>query len=137
MATKKATTKKAAVKKTVAKKSTPKKTVAKKAIAKKATAKKASVVSRSTGEKRSSVSRYTPQTTQVIERVNSAKGMSVEDVAAHVIKGKMGTGRDRDDALHQAGHDPIVVQKEVAKQLNAAKPTPQSLPRTKRGSSWT
>lgn len=64
---------------------------------------------------------------------------TTEEVAEEVHAGKFGTGRDRDDALRQAGHDPEVVQKEAAKLRAAAKPEPTRLPipNNRRGSSWT
>jgi hypothetical protein len=72
---------------------TAKKTVAKKAVTKKTTAKP-------TGS----------------QTGDPAEGL-VANAAGEVIKGKMGTGRERDIALRAAGHDPVAVQKEVARQL--------------------
>lgn len=41
---------------------------------------------------------------------------AIESVATEVLNGKWGTGRERDDALRKAGHDPAKVQKEAARQ---------------------
>lgn len=130
-----ATTKITTTKKTVAKKTT----AAKKTVTKKTIAKKPSVVGRSTGEKRGTVTRYTGQSRQVAERVTEAEGLSLEKAATHAMQGRFGTGRDRDDALRQAGHSPAAVQREIAKQTAAAKPGVNKLPipNNRRGSSWT
>lgn len=152
----------ATAKKTVAKKTTAaKKTAAKKTTAAKRTARVSgskvgdpaeglvapaenpvippSIVGRSTGEKRGTVARYTTQGRQTVQRVNEAQPMSLEEVAAHALKGKMGTGRDRDDALRQAGHDPAEVTKMMNKLTKDAQPPKQTLPipNNRRGSSWT
>ena len=134
MAAKKAPAKKAAPKKTAAKK-----TAVKKAPAKPKVVKKESVIGRSTGEKRGTVARYTNLSRQLTSRVSEASPMSLEQVASHAMKGKLGTGRERDDALRQAGHDPSAVQKEIARQQAAAKPEKSTLPipNNRRGSSWT
>jgi hypothetical protein len=101
--------------------------------------KKPSIVGRSTGEKRGTVARYTTQSRQTEARVSEARTMSLDEVAAHAIKGKMGTGRDRDDALRQAGHDPAEVTKLMAKLSKESQPEASSLPipNNRRGSSWT
>jgi hypothetical protein len=101
--------------------------------------KKGGVVGRSTGEKRGTVARYTTQGRQTEARVSEARTMSLDEVAAHAMKGKMGTGRDRDDALRQAGHDPAEVTKLMAKLTKESKPeaTKLRIPNNRRGSSWT
>lgn len=98
----------------------------------------ASIVGRSTGEKRGTVARYTTQGRQTVQRVNDAQGLSLEEVATLAASGKMGSGRDRDDALRQAGHDPAEVSKEMAKQAKAdrAEPSKLPIPKNRRGSSW-
>ena len=105
------------------KKATTKKVVAKKTSAKKATTKK--VVAKG------------PSGPQVGDEAEGS--VHAADVAPAVLAGKFGTGRDRDDALRQAGHDPATVQKETAKLRAAAKPEPTRLPipGSRRGSSWT
>jgi hypothetical protein len=40
----------------------------------------------------------------------------ISNVAKEVIEGKWNSGRERDDALRLAGHDPLLVQQEVARQ---------------------
>jgi len=101
--------------------------------------KKPSVVGRSTGEKRGTVARYTTQGRQTEARVSEARTMSLDEVAVHAMKGKMGTGRDRDDALRQAGHDPAEVTKLMAKLTKEKQPEASTLPipNNRRGSSWT
>jgi len=101
--------------------------------------KKPSIVGRSTGEKRSTVSRYTTQGRQTEARVSEARTMSLDEVAAHAMTGKMGTGRDRDDALRQAGHDPAEVTKLMAKLSKESQSEAKTLPipNNRRGSSWT
>jgi hypothetical protein len=42
----------------------------------------------------------------------------LEAVAQEVLAGKHGTGRERDISLRTAGHDPLAVQREVAKLRN-------------------
>jgi len=96
-------------------------------------------VGRSTGEKRGTVARYTTQGRQNAQRVSEARPMTLEQVAVHALKGKMGSGRDRDDALRQAGHDPAEVTSLMNKMSKAAKPEAKKLPipNNRRGSSWT
>lgn len=64
---------------------------------------------------------------------------AIEEVAQEVHAGKWNSGRERDDALRQAGHDPEAVQKEAAKVRAALKPEKARLPipNSRRGSSWT
>jgi len=160
---KKTTAKKTTAKKTTAKKTTAKKTTAKKTTAKKTTAAKRiasasgsqvgdpaeglvapaelkpSIVGRSTGEKRGTVARYTIQGRQTAARVNEARTMSLDEVAVHALTGRMGTGRERDNALRQAGHDPVKVTKLMAKLNKEAQSEVKRLPvpNNRRGSSWT
>ena len=110
---------------------------AKKTTATKTTAKKAATPRKTAAKKSTAVSRG-PSGAQVGEpaegTINPAHGMqvapgaSVEDLAKLSVAGKLGTGRDRDDALRQAGADPAAVQTEAAKQRAAAKPARTSLP---------
>ena len=95
---------------------TAKKTTAKKTTAKRTTAKKAPT--KSSAVKKGPSGR----------RVGQPAEGTIETVAADVFAGKWGTGRDRDDALRQAGHDPIAVNKEAVKLRAAAKPIPERLP---------
>jgi len=153
-----ATTKKTIAKKTTAKKTTAKKTTAKKTVAAKRTARasgsqvgdpaegliapaelKPSIVGRSTGEKRGTVARYTTQGRQTAVRISEARIMSLDEVAAHALTGRMATGRERDNALRQAGHDPVKVSKLMAKLSKEAQQEAKKLPipNNRLGSSWT
>jgi hypothetical protein len=123
---------------------TAKKTAVKTTAAKKTTTKKA--VTKSTGPadrraRRTVTHTVGPSGPQVGE---PAEGMLVStpaemEVAAEVVAGKWGSGRERDDALRQAGHRPAAVQMESAKLRAAAKPERERLPipNSRKGSSWT
>lgn len=121
---------------------------AKKTTATKTTARKAATTRKTAAKKSTAVSRG-PSGAQVGDpaegTINPAHGMqvapgaSVEDLAKLSVAGKLGTGRDRDDALRQAGADPAEVQKAAAKVRAEAKPerTRLPIPNNRRGSSWT
>lgn len=98
------------VKKTATKKVATKKTAAKKTAAKKTVAK--------------------------VKSTSESTLKSMEDVASEVLKGKWGSGRDRDDALRQAGYDPAVVSQEANRQRVANRPEPERIARSRRGASW-
>lgn len=118
MAVKKATTTKAAAKKTAAKKP---------ATTRKTAAKKTTTTSRR-GPSGPQVGEPAEGTINPAHGMQVAPGASVEDLAKLSVAGKLGTGRDRDDALRQAGADPAAVQKAAAKVRSDAKPARTSLP---------
>ena len=99
MATKKASTSKAAA---------PSKTAAKTA-AKKATRTAKAAVKKAAAPTGPSTMGPTGQPAEGLVK-------PLEDVAAEVLKGKWGTGRDRDNALQAAGYNRDAVAKEVARQ---------------------
>lgn len=98
-------TKKAPAKKTAAKKAPARK----KAAAKKVAAKDIPVVRRAPATK----APQDPTPAPVLEGQTP-----LDAVAQEVIEGKWNTGRDRDDALRLAGHNPQDVMRQVIKIKN-------------------
>ena len=66
-----------------------------------------------TGAKKT-VAKKTTSTPTGNQTGEPAEGL-VQNAAGEVIKGKYGTGRERDIALRAAGFDPAAVQKEAAR----------------------
>jgi hypothetical protein len=74
---------------------------------------------KSTAAVKSAAKKATTTVKSAAKKAETAVKADVPDVsgvAQEVIAGKWNSGRERDDALRAAGHDPALVQQEVAKQ---------------------